>query len=501
MRTAWLILALLATSAPAWATPEDADRSEEKARASFVDQFTKFMQDRNVQGRAKSPDGKVVGGGKKTRFNGDDGLAFQSELTYHDNAFNAVVMAPGQGAMDAKNGKQEEEKKEKVLHAFVSPHGGLTAAGGSSLLERTAYQFDQQYAEQDAKNKNQQETPGVKYRSIFKITTKEVFEEGKGAGQTPPAGGGNAKMEKDKVDRYELRDEVKQAVDKVGVTSSESILQAARGEGNENDDKALGNGVLLRAAAAEASKALWNSTLSNLSQRRINRAIRAGSLPFSVQTTEGAPRCEVWAQEATNQINQVQGRKPEDTKAMLQDVQRMLQQCKQVAAVPYNMINPTFKTDEKGAENLESQGTTKEDSFQRDSRIQLEILAKAGKSVTEVPSNWQYGKDADKARMTIQYDEGQAKEGTRSMAEQLDSYNKNLESAQEGYDEVATRLPGMKTGKPLDYVIQPGTRSLVEINQPPASAFDEVGIQKAPPSPTGPVPQTYDQLLQRAQTN
>jgi hypothetical protein len=493
VRTAGIILVLLATSAPLWATPEDADRSEEKSRASFVDQFTKFMQDKNVQGRPKTPEGKVAGGGKKTRFNGDDGLAFQSDLTYHDNAFNAVVMEAGKGAMNqnaGQNGKPPE-KVEKVLHAFVSQHGGLTAGGGSSLLERTAYQFDQQYADQDAKNKNQPETPGVKNRSIFKITTKEVFDNGQGGG----------KMEKDKVDRYELRDEVKQAVDKVGVTSSETILQAARGEGNENDPQALGNGVLLRAAANEASKALWNSTLANLSQRRINRAIRAGGLPFSVQTNEGAPKCEVWAQEATTQINNAaQGRPPEETKNMLQDVQRMLGQCKQVAGASYNMINPAFKQDKNGGENLQSDGTAKEDSFQRDSRIQLEILAKAGKSVTEVPSNWQYGKDSDKARMTIEYDDGQAKEGTKSMSEQIESYNVNLKQADDGYKDVATRLPGMQMGKPLDYAIQPGTRSIVDINQPPASAFEEVGIKKTPAA-TGPVPQTYDQLLQRAQTN
>lgn len=488
LRQLAIISFLLVISAPVWATPEEADTSEERARASFVDQFGKFMQDKNVQGRPKDATGKVVTGGKKTRFNGDDGLAFQSDLTYHDNAFN-FFMQEQQQPQQGQGQQNQQQPKEKRIHAFVSPHGAIGAAGGSSLLERTVYQFDQQYAQQDEQNKNQPETPGVKFRSVFKVTTQEVDDKNKDGNE----------MEKQKVDKYDLRDEVKQAVTKVGETSSETILQSARGEGNENDPQALGNGVLLRAAAEEATKALWNSTMANLSQRRMYRAIRQGAMNFGVQVNEDVPRCDQWANTARGVVNGNANTPPDMKQKQLQEIDRMLGQCKQVAALPYNAINPNFKADDQGQENLAIEGPQKEDSFQRDSRIQLEIMAKAGKSVTEVPSNWQYGKDADKARMTIAYDEGQPKEGTKTIKEQLESYNENLKQAEEGYNEVATRIPGLNVPKPTDYAIQPGTRNIMDINKPPASAFEEVNIQRK--GPTGPVPQTYEQLLQNAQIN
>lgn len=477
-----LTLALLLMAAQAWAAPEDADRSEERARASFVDQFTIFMQDKNVQGRAKSPDGKVVGGGKKTRFNGDDGLAFQSDLTYHDYSFNSTKMDD-----QPKNGQNNLAAPPKTLHAHISSHGGVDAAGGSSLLERTVFGLDKKFTEADQK-KEEKEEPGVKYKSIFKITTQAVIEK-----QGPNKG-----MEKDKVERFEMRPEATQEIDKVGVQSSETILQAARGQENANDPQALGNGVYLRAAAYEATKALWNSTLANLTQRRANRAIEGGILPFSVQISEGAPKCDGWAQEAQAALAKMQFGKAQMERAQ-KDIQRMLEQCRQIGALPYNAINPKFEKDENDQEKLTMQGPEKEDALQRDSRLQLEVMSKAGKSVTEAPSNWKYDKNADKARMTIQYDEGQPREGTRTMAEQLESYNENLKSAEEGYDEVKSRIPGMNNPKPTQYAIQPGTVNLMDINQPPASAFEEVGIERA--QDKGPVPQTYDQLLMKAQTN
>lgn len=483
-----LILAAVLMGAPAWADPQDADKAEEKARNSFIDQFSKFMQDKNVQGRAKRPDGKVVGGGKKTRFNQDDGLAFQSDLTYHDFSYNTIEQ--GEEKADAQQGAQKGQKPpEKRLFAFVSGHGGISAGGGSSVLERAAYALDKKFAEQDQQNK-QPEQEGVKYRSIFKVTTKEVFEGDAGKADKAKEG------EKDKVDRFELREEARPEIDKVGADSAQTIIQAARGEQNANDDKALGNGVLLRQAAFEATKALWNSTLANLAQRRMNRAIRSGSMPVAPQVSEGVPRCEEWSSVAQDVINKADPKRREE---LLKDVERMMGQCKEVAGLSFSAVGPNFTQQEGGGEKLEFEGPQKEDAFQRDARLQLEIMDKAGKSVTEIPSNWQFSKDDDKARMTISYDDNQPKEGSLTVREQLESYNANLKDAEEGYQEVSKRIPGLEVPKPTQYAIQPGTRNVMEINQPPESAFEEVGIQKG--VGTGPVPKTYNELLKNAQSN
>ncbi len=493
MRLTRLIFAAFLMGVPVWADPQDADKAEEKARSSFIDQFSKFMQDKNVQGRAKRPDGKVVGGGKKTRFNQDDGLAFQSDLTYHDFSYNTLEQGEEKVDSSQKQGAQKAEKPpEKRLFAHVSGHGGISAAGGSSVLERAAYALDKKFAEQDEKKKPPEEE-GVKYRSIFKVTTKEIFE-GKDA---PKADQDKAKEgEKDKVDRFELREEARPEIDKVGADSAQTIIQSARGEENANDDKALGNGVLLRQAAYEATKALWNSTLANLAQRRMNRAIRSGAMPVAPQISEGVPRCEEWSSVAQDVINKADPKRREE---LLKDVKRMMDQCKEVASVRFNEISPNFAQQEKGGEKLEFEGPQKEDAFQRDARLQLEIMNKAGKSVTEIPANWQFSKDDDKARMTISYDDNQPKEGSLTIKEQLESYNANLKDAEEGYQEVSKRIPGLEVPKPTDYAIQPGTRNVMEINQPPESAFEEVGIKKS--IGTGPVPQTYEELLKNAQTN
>ncbi len=486
MQSTWLILAALLLGAPVWADPQDAEKAEEKARNSFIDQFSKFMQDKNVQGKVRRPDGKVVGGGKKTRFNQDDGLAFQSDLTYHDFSYNTIEQ--GEEKADAGKGEKPPEKR---LFAHVSGHGGVSAAGGSSVLERAAYALDKKFAEQD-EQKKQPEQEGVKYRSIFKVTTKEVFEGGDSGAKGDKAKEG----EKDKVDRFELRDEARPEIDKVGADSAQTILQAARGEQNANDEKALGNGVLLRQAAHEATKALWNSTLANLSQRRMNRAIRSGSMPVAPQVSEGVPRCEEWSSVAQGVINKADPKRREE---LLKDVERMMGQCKQMGSLSFSAISPNFTQEEGGGEKLEFEGAQKEDAFQRDARLQLEIMNKAGKSVTEVPSNWQFSKDDDKAKMTISYDDNQPKEGSLTIQEQLESYNANLKEAEEGYKEVSKRIPGMEVPKPTQYAIQPGSRNMMDINQPPESAFEEVGIQKG--VNTGPVPQTYDELLKNSQSN
>ncbi len=493
-----LAMALFAMLAPhVWANSvEDAEKSEERARAAFTEQFTKFTQDKNVQGRAKTPDGKIVGGGKKTRFNPDDGLNFQSDLTYHDYAYVKQIEGDAGGPTPAG---QPGQKPKEFLQPWVSEHGAIGAAGGSSVLERTAYQFAQQYKEQDKQAQNQPETPGVRNRSIFTITTKEVFDQAQ-AGAGGAQMGANPEMEKDKVDRWELRPEVRQAITKVGDDSFQTILQSARGEGAENDPQALPNGVYLRQGAYEATKALWNATLANRAQRTIFRAVpRSGALG-KVETSEGAPNCESWSQAAVNAINGQANLKPEDKQRYLQDAQRMTQQCKQVSALPFNMIAPVFKPDEQGQETLQSDGPLKEEAFQRDTRIQLELLANTSKSITDVPSNWQYTKEDEKARVTIRYDDNQPREGSMTMKEQVQSYNQNLKDAEVAYQEVGSRIPGLAIPKPTDYAIPEGT-SLRNINQPPAAAYEEVGMRKNNPEATGPVPQTYEQLLQAAQTN
>ncbi len=158
----------------------DAEKAEELARKSFAEKYLEFTGDKNVMGKATSVDGKVQLSGAKTRFNSDDGVSYKSDLTYHDFAFTT----PDEANSSQNKGNQDPQakKSERDLQPFVSGHGGISEGGGSSILERTMYQeFDKfkkqekQEGENDSKRKEEEEK-GIKYRGVYKITTKEIFE-------------------------------------------------------------------------------------------------------------------------------------------------------------------------------------------------------------------------------------------------------------------------------------------------------------------------------------
>jgi hypothetical protein len=490
------ILCLLGVPTAGYATPEEAERSEERARNSFIDQFAKFTADKNVQGKTKNALGKVVPGKTKTRFNKDDGLPFESDLTYHDFSYNTLVPDPEKPAAAAPGAPTPAKPKDIQLFAHISDHGGISAAGGSSLLERTVFGLDKKLTKEDEKKTGGPEKEGVRNRSIFTITTKKIFKQ-----PDQPDTGDKAKQgEPEKVDRFELRDEARPEIEKVGETSADTILRSARGEQNANDPTALGNGVLLRQAAEAATGALYYSTLSNLFQRRANRAIRSGAMPVAPQLSEGVSKCDEWSKVALDVIEKESKGNPKQKEALLKDLERMSGECKELASRPFDEVNPQYEPNEDGkTESLKTGDVAREDGLQRDARLQLQIMNEAGKSVMEFPTNWEFSKDDDKAKMTISYDENNPKQGALTIKEQLDSYNANLKDAEDGYKEVKQRFSGLKMEKPTDYAIIPGTTSILQINQPPVSAFEEVGIKK--PAQADPAPQTYEQLLKRGQSN
>ncbi len=487
--TSWLLLCLvlnLANFPLAQAEAVDVDAAEAKARGEFMDHFAKFTEDKNIVGKPLKADGTRAPGQKKTKFDQDDGLPYQSDLTYHDLAFNTTETEKANS-----NDKNQNEKTSK-LFAFVSPHGGISAAGGSSQLERAAYSLSKKFTKQEEENKGKKEDEqtGTKYKSVFKITTQEVIDDGKGnlqqdAGNNPNAAkqAGNAKgdnkKETDKVERFELREEARPDIEKVGEDSFETVRKSARDKGNENDETTLANGVLLRYAAGEATQAMWNSTLANLIQRRVNRGVQAKNFPSTPQLSEGVPNCAAWSQAALGEVAKIKD--PKDRKALQDEAKRMTDQCQQLAAVPYNEINPRFEAGKDGKEELKTGDLKKEDGFIRDSRVQLETLKSAGKEATSVPSNWKYSGADLKAKVTIDFDDEAKAQAPKDMSvkEQLESYNNQLREAAKGYDEVKTRLPDLKVNSEdvLKYQIQPETKSVMEINQSANAILREDGVK------------------------
>ncbi len=464
------------------------DAAEKKARDEFMQRFSTFTEDKNVVGKVRKADGKRAEGKKKTRFDQDDGLPYQSDLTYHDLSFNTIETE--KAGDDPKN---PDKKKVSRLFAFVSPHGGISAAGGSSQLERTSYGLHKKFSkeEEEDKAKKDDEKTGTKYRSIFKITTQEIIEDEKGNIQPAGGAGGAAgagaakqagnekKKEPEKVERFEIREEALPEITKVGEESFETIRKAGRDKDNQDDQTVMPNGLLLRYAAGEATQAMWNSTLANLIQRRVNRGVQAKNFPDTPQLSEGVPNCEAWSGAATSVLAKVKDEK--DRKALQEEIKRMTEQCGQLASQSYNAINPKFEPGKDGKDELKTGDLKKEDSFVRDARVQLETLKSAGKDPRNVPSNWKYTDQDAKARITIEFDDNGAPKGEQEMTvkEQLESYNNQLREAATGYDEVKSRFPDLKTdpSAPLQYQIQSETKSVMEINQSANALLQEDGVK------------------------
>jgi hypothetical protein len=469
-------------SSPALGDLKDVEQAQQKVQNAFIDHFLNFTKDKNVMGKAKTPDGKAVGEGKKRKFDRDGGgvLPFQSDLTYHDYSYNRT---------DPNDANKKEEDRSR-LFAFVSHHGGVSAAGGSSLLERTAYQLHKELSKEDEKNaKKADQEEGVKFRSLFKITTKEVAknENAKGADADKP----------EKIERIEMRDEAKTKIEEVGDQSFETIRRAARDQGKEDDSSILSNGVLLRYAAGQATQAWWNSSQANLGQRRANSGIRAGALPDSPQLSEGIATCDEWGQAAIQGVQESKA-PPETLKALQEEIQKKVQQCNQMAGISFKEINPKFVPNDDGkGETLKTGDVAKEDAFQRDLRNQMEVLSKAGKGIGGLQTNWAYEAKDERSKVVIDFDEnGQPKAPVdRTVRQQLESYNNQLQEAAKGLEEVKAKMPEMViSGDPLSYQIAPESKSAMEINQTPVvSAFEEANVPEvaAPAKSTN----TYKDLL------
>lgn len=508
----WLVvLACLFSHALLGETVIDAQKAEAAARTAYIQRFYQFTQNKNVMGKASTPDGKQTGGGRKVRFDQDDGVAYESELTYHDLSFNIDEEVPGTGGGVDANGRPKPPETRK-LFAFVSPHGKLTSAGGSSLLERTVYQFHEKYSQQDKKkdkaiadaiaagNPPPPEKPGIEERSVYRVETREVIDKPNRPGNGGATGGGTGSAppsppQKDKVERVFLKEDVKKAIEDVGDRTFEDLQRSARDDDKQNNDRALPNLTFLYEAAGRAVKAMWGAAMANLIQRRTNRALPDGGYG-KPELSEHLPTCDAWAS-ANLQQQLTRARTPAEKQQIQKDLEAMNKQCQEVAALPADTINPTYEPDNSGKIKLKTGNLKTEDSIERDERAQLELLGSAGKKLSQVKSNWQYGPNEDKVERT-RYDSGGNEVGkyTETMADQLQKYNQQVQDAVQGYDDVKKRFPDLKYDKQkmMGFQFQPETLSVMQIDHPTESQMDELG---AKPENTA-VPTSYEGLVQEA---
>lgn len=445
---------------------EDVERATQTARTNFVKRFSDFTQDKNFLGRSQDPEGKEVPGtGAKTRFNIDDDNPFRSDLTYHDFAYDVRDEAFEKAQ---EQNKDPKAKKQRTLFAGISPHGSISGAGGSSLLERTVYAEHEKFSkeETDEEKKKREEEQGIKNVSIFRVETKDIKKNEDGnanggnagaAGVPKPGQPGNGgqqaakndtnKEKPEKVERWEMRPEVIQKVAEVGTNSVDSLTKAARDPDKTNDPTVMGNVLFYYRAASDAVDSMWRSTVANLGQSRGFNGIRDKGVGQSIQMSEEIKDCDNWAQKVTAKIAK---QDPEAAKNRQESIQKMVAQCRQMNQTNYRRINPRFERPDKAAkgdkggdeEQLVDKGPDKEEARERDWRVSLSTWAKAGTTANDVTSNWQYTQKDTKAKVVTSFDKNGNVAGTEDLtvAEQLERYNQQLRDASKSYEEVQKRM-------------------------------------------------------------
>lgn len=334
-------------SAPAYGDLDDVLQAEQKKRDSAVERFSQFTSDKNVMGDAMTPDGKVIQSRQKQRFDQDGGklLSFQSDLTYHANYYDVNEEVKNE------NGKTTVRK----LYGAISSHGKGGSGSGSSALERAVYGLHEQFNKEEDAQKPEEE--GVEFRSVFKVTTKEVKAQpnngANGGGQGANNNSGNPQGENDEITvrRWELRDEAIQAVKKVGVDSADTVNNAAKDPDGQGDNKRLSNGVLLLEAGQRNQLALKAQSLRALTQRRVNRAVKGGKGLDRLQLSEAAARCDDGVEQLKAQAAELADSDPQKAADLEQEIQRMESQCRQITAENYRTIMPRFKDDGQGVRN------------------------------------------------------------------------------------------------------------------------------------------------------
>ena len=295
----------------------------------------------------------------------------------------------------------------------------------------------------------------------------------------------------------------------MGDLAYENLAKDARDPGFEEDTNTLPNMTLLYEGAGRAVQAMWNATLSKLTQRRMFKGIQSGAIGETPKVNEERPNCDAWAQQVNGALAKAAQGSPDLQKGLQEDLNRMRQQCQQMSGVAWNKIDPRFEANDKAGggggggggngqpqETLQFKGPEKEDPFQRDLRNQLEVLDKAGKNVQQLQTNWKYDKKDEQSTLK-DYDNSTGQEiGERTVTvqDQLNAYNGQLEEAAKGMEEIQKRYPDYKpdVDATLGYKIAPNTRSVMDIDRPTQTMMEEFNAS-APQAPV--MPKNYDELL------
>ncbi len=402
----------------------DSGAFEKAARKHLANKLLKLSQNLNMKEasfRESLANGKAI--------NANDGNAFSSDTTYHSYVWSYCLNWIG------------NQFCQKWIDPYVSLHG---FAGESSPLERKVAALWSSMRNNISKNE---------------YTIWHVERSGGGEGQLGIYGD----FDTNSLTDWRLLPGVAKEVQKIGTdTADKTILSTF-------DSKEKGNSIMpnlesLRLMASRWTKMFRNRMVANLGE------LRAMDVPVEFALGEDIPECEDYLKEVKirQEVTKLQERiQPQPTlnpvtQAMsLDDRYKM---CKALRNASVYMINPQF--DGKSV----TQGDVNGEQIDKwRSRLNIAAIDYAGIDVRKLPrpANTKL-KLEDLSNELRYYKSGGLKYKTvrRTPAEQIRSYNEQLEIAAEATKDAARRSEWIidNSKEIKKWKIKPGTKSAVLIN-------------------------------------
>lgn len=396
-----ILVLLPILAAPSYAEMAAADKGEKTAREDLSQRLLRLSQTLDMK-EAKYEESGATG----KAFDANTGNSFLSNMTIHYNVES--ICREWVGGTQCK----------QWLDPFISEHG---FGGDYSPLEGVVANEWKQRQTVDS---------GEQYR-IWQIS-----RDG-GGGNTDPK---DKKFDRSGITDWRLLPEVKKKIEEVGEqTAVRQITLTYDDDAPKNGStNVMPNMEALRMVSSRWSRMLRNRLVANLADMRV------GDQPTEFLLNEERPDCESYVTQMEKLRNKVDGRDRYEIQAELDyrtevlSLQQRYKACVALRNAPVDSTNPQAVGDQVAEGDPDSERIDKWRT-----RLNIAAIDRVGIDVNSLakPRNAAVGRRDLASDMAVWDEGGQKIVRRKSMtnAQQLQSYNNNLELAAVGMQEVAMR--------------------------------------------------------------
>ncbi len=401
--------------------------SEKEARQRLAEKLLKLGRSLDMK-EASYPESAGTGG---QSFNRNDGNSFTSNTTYHSNVWSRCLEWVGGQFCNS------------WLDPYVSPHG---FGGDKSPLEGVV-----------AANWQARKTQGDSVGPQHVIWEVER-----------PDGGSNldadGKFDLKGLADFRLLGDVRNDVEKVGFDTAVRQISLTYDDSTGKAPNTMPNIESLRLMASRWTKMYRNRMVASLGE---SRAMVPG---VEAALGEDVPDCDSYAaavqndQEATGIQERIQAQPGLQPETMAKTIDQRVAACRALKATSVFAINPQAEG------NGVTKGNANEEQIdQWKMRLNIAAIDFAGADVSKMPRPG-FGRirGEDLSNEFKDYNVGGLtyKRVRRTNRQQIEGYNRALQEAAKGMQEVATRADFVRDNSKefLKFRIQPGTMNAVRIN-------------------------------------